>query len=366
MPVADLSTEMKKFMLPTGGSGDGDPSPSGWPDDGYVAPTPTQGMTLAGSPNNVTLVGAGFTPGALAGGTASISQTVTPPDTNPPPDLLAAGVKILSNTATQVVLENPINDGAGELTATIAASADDQVLFNLGTTDISLVTSVTRISPATDGAADVAVAGHNLATGMVGIGEMTPGVLAGEQIEFKYRRAGGPVPSGKAYLITPPRPPPGAAFTVGSAWSDAYGVYFGAGSPAPTPGSYAGAIAAMKATMDGLSAVPLMGAVSFTAGLLAFWGVVAAQAATIWPSLTAVSAVPPPPIFGVGPSILLGMTPLTVVPIPAPNQPGPGWSDARAQSDIDTMAALIALANDGGLIISQPGPAPVPVPFILG
>lgn len=363
MSTATLTDEMKKFMLPTG-TGSGDPL-LGWPDDGYTPPTPIEGLTAAGSPDNVTMVTTGLTPGALAGGTVSISQTAVPPGSVPEPAMLVSASNILSNTATQVILESPIGDGAGELTTTKTATADDQQLFDLGTTSIALVTSVRRISPATDGAVDTAVGGHNLATGMVGIGVMTPAVLTGEQFEFKYRRLGGPVPSGKAFLITPPRPAPGAELTVGKAWAVAYGAYFAAGSPAPTPGSYVPALAAMQVVMDSLSAVPGMGSVAFTAGLLAFWGVVSATAASIWPSLTAISAVPPPGIFAVGPTILAGMTPLVGVPVPPPNQPGPGWSDSRAQSDIALMASLIATASAGGLIITQPGPAPVPTPFIL-
>jgi hypothetical protein len=362
MPVINLITEMEKFMVPVGPTGKEDP-PSGWPDKGHQPPGAITGVSLADSANAFTLVGAGFTI-PLTGGTVSIAADASIPGASAtPPAMLASGVTIVGNTPTEIYLASAVEDGGGEQTALVTASSSDQRLFQTGVTNISLVTSVRRISPAADGAMDAAASGHNLTTGAVGVGAFDPAITAGEQIEIKYRRSASNVPAGRGYIVNPPRPTPEpTAFTVGTAWSTAYAAYFGAGVPAPIPGSYDAATQAMKVTMDGFAAVPNMGAVGFTAGLLAFWGVVAASAATIWPAVTATAAVPPPGVFAAGPLIMATMLPTVAIPAPAP---GDGWTSVRSQADVALMASAIALASAGALIITQPGPVPVPVPFVL-
>jgi hypothetical protein len=362
MTVAALIDEMTKFMVPVGPTGQEDPS-LGWPDEGYRPPASITGLSLAGSSGNTTLVGSGFS-GSLAGGTVSISADATIPGSSAtPPTMLATGVVVASSTPTQIVLSQPAEDGSGEQTVTVVATAADQRLFSVDASNVSLVTSVQRISPASDGAVDVSVPGHNLAMGSIGIGAMTPAVAVGHEITIKFRRFSSLIPAGCGYLVTPPRPTPSAAdFTVGGAWSTAYGAYFGAGLPAPLPGSYDAAMQAMKTTMDGMSAVPGMGAVALTAGLLAFWGVVTASAATIWPTLTATTAAPPPGVFAAGPIIMATMAPTVLVPTVGP---GAGWSSLRSQADVTLMASAIAAVSVGALIITQPGPIPIPVPFVL-
>jgi hypothetical protein len=362
MPVINLIAEMEKFMVPVGPTGEEDP-PSGWPDKDHKPPGSISGVSLADSANAFTLVGAGFTT-PLTGGTISISADATiPGGSATPPPMLASGVSIVGNTLTEIFLASAVEDGSGEQTVVLAASSSDQRLFLTGSSNISLVTSVRRLSPASDGAVDASVSGHNLSTGAVGIGALTPAITSGEQIEIKFRCSASNVPAGKGYVVNLPRPaPPPTAFTVGTAWSTAYSAYFAAGVPTPVPGTYDAAVQAMKATMDGFAAVPNMGAVGFTAGLVAFWGVVAASAATIWPAVVATSAVPPPGVFAAGPLIMATMLPTVAIPAPAP---GDGWTPVRSQADVALMASAIALASAGALIITQPGPAPVPVPFVL-
>jgi hypothetical protein len=377
--LTTLQAEMAKFMVPVGPNGDEDPpglvsGDGGWPDKPPTPlPSPTTGLTPSSSPNNTTITASGLSPGAFTGGYATLSKDANIPGATPPPSgFYGEGIKILSNTATSITLEKPLDDGTGEHTALVAATADDQVLFNVGDTNIALVLSVKRLAPATDGAVDASVVGHNLNTGQIGIGEMSPPIQTGHQVEFKYRRklAGGHA-AGLGYSFVPARAPPGGApppLTVGQAWSEAYGAFFGTASPAPAPGTYTPAIQAMRSVMDSLSAIPGMGAVSFTAGLVAFWGVVSASAPAIFASVpSTITVVPPPTIFGVGPSILAAMLSAHPPPLmlPAPPAVGPGWTPAQHNADVTTMATEIMLASQGGQIIAQPGPAPVPTPIVF-
>ena len=360
-------------MLPPGPTGAEDPvgfttpvnTGAGWPDEGLDAADPTTGVTASVGPNNATLTSVGL-PSGLAGGYATVSKDANIPAGSPSPSgFYGEGIKILSNTATQVVLESPIGDGLGEQEVTITAAMNNQVLFTLGVNNIAVVMSVERVAPATDGAVDATVVGHNLATGNIGIGALAPAVMAGEDIKFVVRRAfSGGIPAGLGFSLQPPRAAaPPTALTVGLAWSVAYGDFFAQGVPAPTPGSYQGAMDAMRSVMDGFSGVIGMGPVSITAGLTAFWGIVAASAATIWPSLPAVSAVPPPTVFGAGPAIMAVMLPTSVIPVSPP--PGNTWTNVRSKADIALLAGAISAVSQGGLVISQPGAAPVPVPFVL-
>lgn len=372
--LVDLKTKMEMFMVSAGPNGDELPvgyvaGDGGWPDKPPVPlPSPITGVTPSLSPNNTTINAVGLTPGALVNGYATLSKDANIPGGAPPPSgFYAEAIKIASNTATAVVLTAPLSDGGPDITVTIAAGADDQVLFNVGHTNVGLVLSVKRIAPATNGAEDPTVPGHNHATGMIGIGALTPPVLTGHQIEIKFKKqlAGG-APAGKGYSFVPPRTPPGGApppLTVGEAWSVAYGAFFAAGSPAPTPGTYNGAIQAMRSVMDSLSAIPLMGAVALTGGMVAFWGVVAASAPAIFASVpSTITVVPPPAIFGVGPAIAAAMLPTVAVPPPAP---GMGWTNARSKADVAIMAGAILAASQGAQIIAQPGPAPVPTPIVF-
>jgi hypothetical protein len=124
----------------------------------------------------------------------------------------------------------------------------------------------------------------------------------------------------------------------------------------------ASAKSACRATIETMMAVPGMAPIALTSGLLAFWGAIAAAASTIWPTITAVSAVPPPGIFAVGPAVLAATAP--TIPIPPPTDPFSAY-EARAKADALLMATAIHTASQGGQIITQPGSSPVPVTFVL-
>jgi hypothetical protein len=84
-------------------------------------------------------------------------------------------------------------------------------------------------------------------------------------------------------------------------FADAWETYFKDASVmgAPTvPGSLAGAKSAMIGAMTGLSTA---GAAAISAGITAFWGVVAGASASIWPGTLA--AIPAPGIGGVAAAI---------------------------------------------------------------
>ena len=128
-----------------------------------------------------------------------------------------------------------------------------------------------------------------------------------------------------------------------AAFADAFEKYMeGSGAPAPAiPGSFAGAKSSMKGAMTGLSADG-GGAAAISAGIAAFWGVVAGAAASIWPP--ALSATPPPGIGGVAGAL---------TPVFAANTAGSLDLAASAQA----IALAIHPTQLGGIAIHLPPPA---------
>lgn len=116
----------------------------------------------------------------------------------------------------------------------------------------------------------------------------------------------------------------------------------------PTPGSLAGATTAMKSAMVGVSAA---GASAIQAGIVAFWGVVAVSAASIWtlaPPLTL--STPPPGLAG----IAAALQPVFV-------------SNTASELDLEDACAAIAAAlhpTQLGGTATQTGAPPLVHPIL--
>jgi hypothetical protein len=115
---------------------------------------------------------------------------------------------------------------------------------------------------------------------------------------------------------------------------------------APTaPGSLAGAMAAFRGALAGMS-VPGAGVAILQAALTAFWGGVVLSAGAIWPG--SASATPPPGLAGL---------PAALAPTLANNLA----SNASLKSASSAIAAVLhASAGLGGTVISG-SPPPVPI-----
>lgn len=116
----------------------------------------------------------------------------------------------------------------------------------------------------------------------------------------------------------------------------------------PTPGALDNAIAALEGALVGMSADGA-GAAKLQAGVVAFWGVVATAAATIWTMVPPV----PPPTAATPPAGITGIA-AALVPVFASNTSG--------SVDLDTSATNIANVihplNLGGIAVIPPPPPP--------
>jgi len=350
MPLdpATLQSEIERFMVPTTPPDDDHLPELGWPDDVTMPPAPVEGITSGDGTSNDSFR-ASEAESSHVGGYASL-----PPYWD--------GAEIVGVAGSLVTLAIPAGDEAGPQTVVVVATADDQVVYSLpGDPDVALVQSVKRISPPTDLAVDEANLAHDPANGVIAIGNPDPlTILDGEEIEFTYLRTfAGPVPGGVPFVIAPPKPPPALGFSTGDAWSAAYRKFIEGGAAmgiSPTPGSLGGAESAMKAVVDGMMATPGLGAVALQAGCLAFWGVVAASSSTIFPS--SLAAVPPATLAGMSAAVLAAGVASLAIPIPEP------WDDSASKAAAGLFAAAMYGTSQGGLVIFQPGPSPVPFPFL--
>jgi hypothetical protein len=113
-------------------------------------------------------------------------------------------------------------------------------------------------------------------------------------------------------------------------------------------GSLAGALGALEAALVGMSATGA-GAAKIQAGIVAFWGVVATAAASIWTMVPPV----PPPTAATPPAGITGIA-AALVPVFASNTSGSVDLDTSA----DNIAAVIHPLNLGGIAVIPPPPPP--------
>lgn len=132
------------------------------------------------------------------------------------------------------------------------------------------------------------------------------------------------------------------------AWVDAWITYFGTSNAGPVP-CVAPVLqtaprAAMLGALTGMSA-PSAGAGCLQAGILAFWGSVAALATTVYP--TAITVTPPPGLAGLAAAL---------TPVFAANTSG----NLSKVDAANTIATALHLLNLGGTaIIISPPPVPI-------
>ncbi len=114
------------------------------------------------------------------------------------------------------------------------------------------------------------------------------------------------------------------------------------------PGTLASATSAMKTAMIGMSA-PNAGATAIQNGIIAFWGIVASSAASIWTTVPPCTGATPPPTLGTIAAALVGT-------FSANTSAKLGLSDACF-----AIAAAIHPLNLGGIcVIPTPG-SPTPI-----
>ncbi len=144
---------------------------------------------------------------------------------------------------------------------------------------------------------------------------------------------------------------PGAIDNLASAWENYFADASVLGIPT-TVGSLAAATTAMKGALVGLS-VAGAGAAKLQAGIVAFWGVVAVSAATIWLTVPPpLSATPPPGLAGIAAAL---------TPVFASNAAG---SLSLADS-ANAVAAVLHPLQLGGIALIPPPPAgPGPQPIL--
>lgn len=111
------------------------------------------------------------------------------------------------------------------------------------------------------------------------------------------------------------------------------------------PGTLEPAKAAMFAPLGSVSNIGA-GAAALQAAIVAFWGVVASSAATIWPGT--VGATPPPGLTGIAAAL---------VPVGEANTTGKA---TRSQAMMN-LALVIYAANLGGMATMPPPASPVPI-----
>lgn len=120
-----------------------------------------------------------------------------------------------------------------------------------------------------------------------------------------------------------------------------------------TSGTTAGAKAAMKTALVGMSA-PGAGPLLFETSLIAYWGVVATSAPAIWPAVAPplASATPPP-------TLVPGAVTAVLIPVFVANVVG---ALSKADSCAAVAAALYPVAAVGGLgVVSAPPPPTYPI-----
>ncbi len=144
--------------------------------------------------------------------------------------------------------------------------------------------------------------------------------------------------------------------TAAQNFADAWETYFMGASVAGVPvGALSGAKSAMVGALTGMSA-PAAAAASFQAGVIAFWGVIAASAASLWvmPPNTVPSATPPPTLSAISAALTA---------VFASNSADPTKTIAQAAASI--AAVLHTNGGLGGIAVVQPplpaGPVPTPI-----
>lgn len=131
-----------------------------------------------------------------------------------------------------------------------------------------------------------------------------------------------------------------------NSWASAWTAYFYgamAGAVPATPGSLVGAEAAMAAGMTGLS---VTGAAAMQSGLTAFWGVVAASFAVVFP--TALLVTPPPGLAAVAAALAV---------VFASNTASAATREAALLAIAGTLHGTAGL----GGTVTLPGPVVVPI-----
>lgn len=327
---------------------------AGWPDGEDPPPEPVSGITPASSsgPAAIVLAEAGA---PYIGGYVSAQPYWD-------------GAEIVGASGAELQVASGAGHPAGPQAVEVEATADLQDLFLLpGTPDVGAVTNIVRVSDGALIAENTAVAGHDPSVGAIGVHPPNaaefPAIADGDVLAFTYNLAfAGGVPAGVDYVVIPPKPAGSALYTAGDAWSWAYAAMFGEGGAngiPPTPGAYDAATQAMKATVDGMMGAPGLGALALQAGALAFWGVVAGTAATIWPGATA--AIPPATAAGMSAAVLAaGVSALALGPV----DPIPWDRTVHGVAAMGLLATAIYATSQGAMVMFQPGPAPVPFPFL--
>lgn len=344
MSPATLQAQIERFMVPVGPTGTEDPE-LGWPDGVVSPPPPISGTTVGGATSNTTFASSLITPAAIGG------YAALPP--------YWAGAKILAVATPLVTLDSPASSPDGPQTADVTATAGAQALFSLpGAPNVALVQSITRLSDSVAIAVDAANGGHDPSHGVIAIGAPSPAIANGNVLRFVYLKAfAGPVPAGVAFTVAPPKPPTTAPLSTGQAWAAAFKAMAleGAANGIP-PTTLDAAETAMRGVIDGMMSTPGLGPISLQAGAAAFWGVVAGGFAAIFPA--AVGFVPPPTLAGMSAAVISAGASSLAIPIPDP------WNPTASQAAAALFAAAIYSSSLGGLVIFQPGPSPVPFPFL--
>lgn len=139
--------------------------------------------------------------------------------------------------------------------------------------------------------------------------------------------------------MTPTDSEQSAIDALAAAWENYF--YQAMAGPIPaTPGSLAGATSAMKSSLIGMSQTG-QGAAKITAGIVSFWGQVAAMATSIFPGAT--SATPPPSLAAIAASVSAAFA-----------------ANVAAKANLDASAIAVAGAvhpnNLGGIAIFPPPP----------
>jgi hypothetical protein len=117
----------------------------------------------------------------------------------------------------------------------------------------------------------------------------------------------------------------------------------------PVTGTTAPAKVAMIAAMPGLS---ITGALSMTAGVVAYWGVIATTVAVVWPLV-------PPLTSGTPPPLLSTMTAGLIAAFLANTAAQLNLSDSAA-----AIAAVMHPLQLGGIAIQSTIPVPTPQPIL--
>jgi hypothetical protein len=351
-----LASEIERFLVPLV---DGSPDPAGepelgWPGGAEPPPLPVEGTSPAESSGANKLAASGLTAGEFAGGSLA-----APPYWD--------GATVVNNTADEIEVETDAKNPAGEQSGSVTATEDEQLVFELlGAPEVSEFSSVKRVSDELLLAIDDANPEHDPASGIFAIHppEDPEIIHEDDELEVVYFLVGpATVPAGVGFLVAAEHTPT-VDFTTGDAWAGAYTEMVYAGSPPPGPGTLDGAKSAMKGVIDGMM-IPGMFAPALSLGALAFWSVVAGSAATIWSALgTAYAAIPPPGVAALGPAMLAAGAACLALG-PGTGMAYPEWDPQLPKDAALILATALHTASQGAQIMTQPGPVPVPVPFVL-